>query len=234
MTTPSPDILIVEDNLELAELLRDFIERAGYSCEQVTSGEAALRFVDSHDVGIVVLDIMLPGIDGFAVCDAIHKSKNTPIVILSARTEKDDKLNALLLGADDYLEKPYDIDLLIAKIQALYRRHYEDPSAALLEFGPLTIDQQSRVVHLADKALPLTAKEYELLLLLAQNKGKALRKEFIFDRIWGVDSFSEPSTLTVHIKWLREKIEVDQKNPRFIHTIWGVGYRFEYTPGENA
>lgn len=221
------DILIVEDNSEISNLLQDFLTKAGYQCTQVSCGEEALFYIKHHAVGIVLLDIMLPGIDGFAVCDEIHKSKNLPIIILSARSEKDDKLNGLLLGADDYIEKPYDIDLLTAKVNALYRRYYEKASNHIINSGNLKIDTKSRIVSLGDHTLNLTIKEYDLLLLLLENEGKTLRKDFIFNKVWGFDSCSEPSTLTVHIKWLREKIEKNPKDPRRIITVWGVGYRFE-------
>jgi DNA-binding response OmpR family regulator len=220
------DVLIVEDNSELAALSRDFVRKAGYSCEVVVSGEEALRFAQTNEVGIVLLDIMLPGIDGFAVCDALHKTQNMPIIVLSARTEKDDKLSALTLGADDYIEKPFDIDLLLAKIAALYRRTHEKDRTALV-LGDFFVDVAKRQVLHGDKALTLAAKEYDLLLLLMENEGKTLRKEYLFSQVWGSDSFSEPSTLTVHIKWLREKIEHDPKNPQHILTVWGVGYRFD-------
>jgi len=221
------DILIIEDNFEIAALLHDFLEKAGYSSTHAANGDEGLSYIEANEVGIVLLDIMLPGIDGFAVCQKIHEDKNLPIIILSARTGKDDKLNGLLLGADDYIEKPYDIDLLLAKISALYRLHYRKGANGIIELGAMKINTLGRVVHLHNKLLTLTAKEYDLLLLLSKNKGKALRKEYIFDKVWGYDSFSEPSTLTVHIKWLREKIEKDPKNPKRIVTIWGVGYKFE-------
>lgn len=220
------DILIIEDNQEISALLHDFIVKAGYSCMVKNSGEMGLMYLQSTDVGIVLLDIMLPGIDGFAVCDAIHQEKNLPIIILSARTAKEDQLNGLLLGADDYIEKPYDMDLLLAKIATLYRRHYGGREQTILKAGPITLDMEGRNVYLKKDLLTLTIKEYELLKLLVQNNGKVLRKEYIFDQVWGYDSFSEPSTLTVHVKWLREKIEKDPKNPGLIQTAWGVGYKF--------
>lgn len=221
------DILIIEDNTEIAELLSDFIRKAGYSCVYMNSGEAGLAYLESHEAGMVLLDIMLPGIDGFAVCNEIYINKNLPIIILSAKTEKEDKLNGLLLGADDYIEKPYDVDLLIAKINALYRRHYRADADCQFSAGSLKINIESRCVELEGQPINLNVKEFDLLLLLVQNKGKVLRKDFIFNKVWGVDSFSEPSTLAVHIKWLREKIEKDPKNPKRIVTVWGVGYKFE-------
>lgn len=221
------DILIVEDNKELGELLADFLVKDGYSCHNSLSGEDALSYISDNPVRLVLLDIMLPGIDGFNVCRKIRSEQDTPILIISAKIEKEDKLNGLLLGADDYIEKPYDVDILIAKIKGIFKRNYEDSQTGIITDGNIKVDKIRRATYLCGNQLTLTAKEYELLILLLENKGKALKKEWIFNRIWGFDSFSEPSTLTVHIKWLRQKIENDPKNPERLLTVWGVGYRFE-------
>lgn len=221
------DILIVEDNKEMSLLLSDFLKAEGYSCITAESGEQALGILSGNSVGMVLLDVMLPGIDGFAVCKEIREEKNTPVLIISAKFDKEDKLTGLTLGADDYIEKPYDIDILIAKINGIFKRRNNRGNTDVITDGNLKIDKRGRLVFCRGKELNLTGKEYELLLLLLQNKGKALKKEWIFNQIWGFDSFSEMSTLTVHIKWLREKIEDDPKNPTRILTVWGVGYRFK-------
>lgn len=220
------DILIIEDNQDIAPLLCDFLKREGYSCHHTISGEDGLSYLKTHEVRLVLLDIMLPGIDGFQVCRDIHQHRNIPMIILSAKNQKDDKLTGLNLGADDYIEKPYDIDLLLARVNALYRRHYQENADVRLRVGPFLIDTAERRAYYQEQPLTLTVKEYDLLLLLLKNRGKTLRKEYIFDTIWGVDNFSEPATLTVHIKWLREKIESDPKHPHHIQTVWGVGYKF--------
>ena len=217
------DILIVEDNKELRTLLADFLLSEGYTVRQAPTGEEALSIMKNEEIRLVLLDIILPGMDGFAVCRQIRETHNTPILILSARIDKEDKLNGLLLGADDYIEKPYDIDILIAKIQGIFKRRYETD---LITDNDLVLNKNSRTVLLKGKELGLTTKEFELLLLLMENSGKVLKKEFLFNKVWGFDSFSEPQTLTVHIKWLRKKIEEDPKNPKRIITVWGVGYRF--------
>jgi two-component system response regulator RegX3 len=173
---------------------------------------------------LVILDIMLPGIDGFAVCRKIREKNNTPVFIVSAKVDKDDKLNGLVLGADDYIEKPYDIDILLAKIAGIFKRRYE---MSIIQDGNIKLDVIKRIAYCDEKELSLTAKEFDLLLFLIENKGKTLKKDWIFNKIWGFDSFSEPQTLTVHIKWLREKIEKNPKDPKRIITVWGVGYRFE-------
>ena len=218
------DILIVEDNKELADLLCDFLRAENYTVSVAQTGEKALSLYERYGARLIVLDIMLPGIDGFAVCRKIREDSNTPILIVSAKTNKDDKLNGLILGADDYIEKPYDIDIMLAKIAGIFRRRY---AVDELTFGDIRINKVSRCVFKNDVRLDLTAKEFDLLLLLAENKGKTLTKEYLFNQIWGSDSFSEQQTLTVHIKWLRQKIEDDPKKPKRIQTVWGVGYRYE-------
>ena len=218
------DILIVEDNKELADLLCDFLRAENYTVSVAQTGEKALSLYERYGARLIVLDIMLPGIDGFAVCRKIREESNTPILIVSARTSKDDKLNGLILGADDYIEKPYDIDIMLAKIAGIFKRRY---AVDELTFGDIRINKVSRCVFKNDVRLDLTAKEFDLLLLLLENKGKTLTKEYLFNQIWGSDSFSEQQTLTVHIKWLRQKIEDDPKKPKRIQTVWGVGYRYE-------
>ncbi|GHT79185.1 DNA-binding response regulator [Actinomycetota bacterium] len=225
------DILIIEDNAELANLLGDFLERDKYSYIIAGSGETGLEYLDKQSVQLVLLDIMLPGIDGFTVCQRIRKKQNVPIIILSAKNQKDDKLSGLALGADDYLEKPYDVDLLIAKIGALLRRQSGTLKQSVFDDANLTVDTVARTAikhNLSGSvSLELSAKEFDLLVFFLENRGEALRKQAILDAVWGADSFSEPSTLTVHIKWLRDKIEVEPGNPQHIKTVWGVGYRYE-------
>ena len=217
------DILIVEDNKELAELLCDFLRAENYTISLCENGEKALSLYEKYGARLVVLDIMLPGIDGFAVCRKIREESNTPILIVSAKTDKDDKLNGLILGADDYIEKPYDIDILMAKIAGIFKRRY-----ALEEIteGDLRLNLAEKIMYKNDVQIDMTQKEFELLTLFIENKGKTLKKEYIFNQIWGSDSFSEQQTLTVHIKWLRQKIEDNPKEPAHIQTVWGVGYKF--------
>lgn len=217
------DVLIVEDNKEIGGLLCDFLRAEDYTVSVADTGEKALDIFRKYDAKLVVLDIMLPGIDGFAVCSEIRSRDNTPIIIVSAKNKKEDKLTGINLGADDYIEKPYDIDILIAKIHGIFKRRY---SRDEITDGRIRLDKESQTVFKDDRRLELTAKEFDLLALLMENKGKTLKKTYIFDKIWGSDSFSEPQTLTVHIKWLRQKIEDDPKDPKKIVTVWGVGYKF--------
>lgn len=218
------DILIVEDNKELANLLCDFLRGENYTVSVAETGEKALSLYEKYGARLIVLDIMLPGMDGFAVCKKIRMDSNTPILIVSAKIDKEDKLNGLVLGADDYIEKPYDIDIMLAKIAGIFKRRY---AVDELICGDIKINKVSRAVYKNDTPVEMTAKEFDLLVLLIENKGKALTKEYLFNQIWGSDSFSEQQTLTVHIKWLRQKIEDDPKNPRHIQTVWGVGYKYE-------
>lgn len=222
------DILLVEDNRELAELLQAFLEKDGFTVHPVPTGEEAAVYLEENNVKIMLLDIMLPGMDDFAVCRTVREKGDIPILIMSARAEKDDKLNGFGLGADDYMEKPVDPDLLTAKVRALLQRTYGARSETdYLVSGGLTIDKNARKVYRDGQAVELNVKEYELLLLLAENPGRTLHKEYLFDRIWGMDSFSENQTLTVHIRMLRNKIEENPRAPRRIQTVWGVGYRYE-------
>ena len=222
------DILVVEDNIEMGTLLCDFLQAEGYTIEHCTDGADALdMFVDSG-AKLVILDIMLPHLDGYGICKKIRETSNAPVIMVSAKNMKDDKLKGLLLGADDYIEKPYDIDILIAKVKGIFARRY---STDVLSDGFLKINKLRHTVEIPgrddSKELELTQKEYELLTLLVENTGKTMNKDFLFNKIWGIDSDSEQQTLTVHIKWLRQKIEEDAKNPKHILTVWGVGYRYE-------
>lgn len=217
------DILLVEDNKELADLLCDFLRAENYTVSVAESGEKALQLYQRYGARLLVLDVMLPGMDGFAVCTKIREESNTPILVVSAKTEKDDKLTGLLAGADDYIEKPYDIDILLAKIAGIFKRRYAQDEVIS---GDLRLNKAGRTVYKGEQQLSVTVKEFDLLLCLVENQGKVLNKEYLFRKIWGSDSFSEQQTLTVHIKWLREKIEADPKHPVRIQTVWGVGYKF--------
>lgn len=218
------DILIIEDNKELSGLLCDFLRRENYTVSVAESGEKALSLYERYGARLIVLDIMLPGMDGFGICKKIREESNVPILIVSAKTAKEDKLNGLDLGADDYIEKPYDIDIMLAKISGIFKRRY---AVDEIVNGDICINKVRRTVYKNGVQLEVTAKEFDLLLLLVENKGRTLSKEYLFGQVWGSDSFSEQQTLTVHIKWLRQKIEDDPKNPKRILTVWGVGYRYE-------
>lgn len=218
------DILIVEDNEEIGNLLCDFLRKENYTVAVATSGERALELFDKYGCKLIVLDVMLPGIDGLGVCAKIRESSNAHILIASAKTDKESKLAGLVTGADDYIDKPYDVDILLAKIKGIFKRKY-----ALDEIveGNLVLNNVTKTLKVSGEEKNITEKEFDLLKLLIENKNATLKKEYLFNNIWGSDSDSEIQTLTVHIKWLREKIEEDPKNPKHILTVWGTGYRFE-------
>lgn len=218
------DILIVEDNREIGTLLCDFLRRENYTVSVVRTGERALELYEQYGARVILLDIMLPGMDGFAVCSKIRETSNTHILIASARVEKNDQLKGLNLGADDYIEKPYDIDILIARINGIFKRKYGQ--AELVE-GNIRLNTVQRTLSVDGQKKEVTEKEFKLLKLLIENKNVTMKKEYLFNTVWGSDSDSEIQTLTVHIKRLREKIEEEPKNPRHIITEWGAGYRFE-------
>lgn len=218
------DIIVVEDNEEIGRLLCEFLQKEQYTVSVAKTGEKAIELFEKYGAKLLLLDINLPGIDGFAVCEKVRESSNAHIMIASARTDKDDMLKGLGLGADDYVEKPYDIDILIAKIKGVFKRKYAQEELVAGDLRLSTVNNKIYVDHVPIEA---TVKEYELLRFFMENKGTTLKKEYIFNRIWGSDSESELQTLTVHIKWLREKIEKDPKKPKHIITEWGVGYRFE-------
>lgn len=217
------DIIVVEDNEEIGVLLQDFLIDQGYDTYLASTGEEGIEVLNSDGAKLIILDIMLPGMDGFAVCKAIRDKDNTPIIIVSAKDTKEDKLKGIMLGADDYIEKPYDIDILLAKVNGIFRRRY---STEEIICGDIKLDKAARRVYKGGQEKSLNVKEYDLLLYLMENKDKVISKEELFNKIWGFDSDSEPQTLTVHIKWLREKLENDPKKPDHIQTVWGIGYRF--------
>ena len=217
------DILIVEDDKELSSLLTDFLRAEGYTVSAVESGERAIQLFERYGAKLVVLDINLPDVNGFAVCSQLREKADTPILIVSARTGKEDKLSGLDLGADDYIEKLYDIDILMAKIKGIFKRRYQ---REILSAEGITLNLADRTAVIDGKETVLPSKEFDLLALLIENQGKALRKEYLFNTVWGSDSDSEMQTLHVHINRLRQKLGDDPKNAKRLLTVWGVGYKF--------
>ena len=223
------DILVVEDNIEMGTLLCDFLNAEGYTTEHCTDGADAMDMFVSSGAKMVILDIMLPHLDGFGICRKIRETSNTPIIMVSAKNMKDDKLKGLLLGADDYIEKPYDIDILIAKVKGVFSRRY---STDAFSDGFLKIDKLKRTVKVnngnaeaAQKELELTQKEYELLSFFIKNKGIALSREKILNSVWDYDYFGDERTIDTHVKKLRSKL--GNKAGDMIKTIWGMGYKME-------
>ena len=231
-------ILIVEDELTLQETLAYNLKRQGYVVEITGDGPSALTVARQSHPDLILLDIMLPGIDGFEVCRILRQEMNTPILMLTARDDEIDRVVGLEVGADDYLTKPFSMRELMARVKALLRRvrlireEIETPPTTpvtieALEFDNLVIDIERREVRIEGKPIPLKPKEYELLLYFAQNRGKVLSREQILESVWGWDFTGDSRTVDVHVRWLREKIEFDPAEPHRIITVRGAGYRFE-------
>lgn len=221
-------ILLVEDEKELALVTKDYFGKEGYFVKIIGNGKEALDYLMLNPVKLLILDIMLPGVDGLTICEAVRKKSNIPIIIISAKTGEDARILGIELGADDYIEKPYSVKELLVRVKSGLRRSYElTVEMDKLVDGDLLIDIVARQVFLKGDMIPLASKEFEVLKILVENKGRVIQKEKLFNMVWGVESFSEISTLTVHINKLREKIEINPKKPKAITTVWGVGYRFE-------
>ena len=230
-------ILVVEDEISLQETLVYNLSRQGYDVEAVGDGNAALEAARKNHPDIILLDIMLPGIDGFEVCRILRQEMTTPVLMLTARDDEIDRVVGLEVGADDYLTKPFSMRELIARVKAMLRRvrlirqelgtEAQPAPANLLVFDDLAIDLTRREVRLKGEVTALKPKEYELLVFLANHRGQVLTREVILDKVWGWEFVGDSRTVDVHIRWLREKIEPDPAKPGRIITVRGAGYRFE-------
>lgn len=223
-------ILIIEDNLEIAELERDFLEASAIESVIETDGTKGLERALQEDFDLILLDIMLPGRDGFQICRTIRETKDIPILMVSARQEDIDKIRGLGLGADDYIVKPFSPNELVARVKGHLARYEQLTSREVhrdvLHYGDLEIDESGHRVFVKGKEVTLPNKEFELLLFFAKNPGIVFSKETFFDRVWGSEALGETATVSVHVNRIREKIEEDTANPRYIETVWGAGYRF--------
>ncbi len=229
-------ILVVEDEPVLLETLAYNLKREGYEVLTASDGRQGVEMARRERPDLVILDIMLPGIDGFEVCRTLRREMTVPILMLTARTDEVDRVVGLEVGADDYVTKPFSMRELLARVKALLRRERlirEELAARQAEgreqlvFGDLTIDTASRTVFLRGEPVPLKPKEYDLLLFLARHRGMVLSRDLILERVWGWDFVGGSRTVDVHIRWLREKLEPDPSHPTRIVTVRGVGYRFE-------
>lgn len=224
-------ILIIEDDMDIAELERDYLEANGFAVEIVGDGALGEKRALEADVDLILLDIMLPGMDGFQVCRKVREVRNIPILLVSARQEDVDKIRGLGLGADDYIVKPFSPSELVARVKAHLQRYQQltgkKGAANVLQRGALTIDKDGHRVFLDGKEVPMPNKEFALLLFLAENLGVVFSKETLFERIWGEDSLGDTATVSVHVNRIREKIEPSTAKPTYIETVWGVGYRFK-------
>lgn len=225
-------ILIVEDEKSIAELQRDYLEINGFSVTMVHTGSKGLHEALHNDYDLVILDLMLPEIDGFEICKRIRAEKEVPVLMVSARKEDIDKIRGLGLGADDYITKPFSPSELVARVKAHLGRYerlmnQNEKRAAIFSIRGLAINKDARRVTVDDQEISLTTKEYDLLTFLAENPDRVFSKEYLFEKIWGYDAYGDIATVTVHIGKIRDKIEVDTSNPKYIETVWGAGYRFK-------
>ena len=225
-------ILIVEDEEAIAELEKDYLEMSGYTVEVENRGDTGLQKALSGNFDLFILDIMLPEVDGFEICRAIRKQNNAPIIMVSAKKEDIDKIRGLGLGADDYMTKPFSPSELVARVKA-HRSRYKrlistgSEQNEIVEIRDLKIDKTARRVWIRGEEKILTTKEFDLLTFLASNPNKVFSKAELFKEIWEMESVGDIATVTVHIKKIREKIELNTAKPQYIETIWGVGYRFK-------
>ena len=225
-------ILIIEDEVAIAELERDYLELSGFEVEIENTGDGGLKRALDEKFDLFILDLMLPGVDGFEICKRIRKVKNTPILMVSAKKEDIDKIRGLGLGADDYITKPFSPSELVARVKAHLAR-YERligsgmPENEIIEIRGLKIDKTARRVYINGEEKTFTTKEFDLLTFLAQNPNHVFTKDELFSKIWDMESVGDIATVTVHIKKIREKIEFNTSKPQYIKTIWGVGYRFK-------
>ena len=225
-------ILIIEDEESIAELEKDYLELSGFEVEIENDGAEGLKKALGEEFDLFILDLMLPGVDGFEICRKVREVKNTPIIMVSAKKEDIDKIRGLGLGADDYITKPFSPSEMVARVKAHLAR-YERligssmPDNEIIEIRGLKIDKTARRVWVNGEEKNFTTKEFDLLTFLAQNPNHVYTKEELFNKIWDMESIGDIATVTVHIKKIREKIEFNSAKPQYIETIWGVGYRFK-------
>jgi len=227
---PDQSILIVEDEPSIAEVVSLYLERAGYETQAIQDGQAAQEMLLQHVPDLIVLDLMLPGVDGFTLTRWLRERSSVPIIILTSRREELDRVAGLELGADDYIVKPFSPQELVSRVRAVLRRAGSgkiDAGERPLEFGDLRIVPLSRQASLAGTAIELTVKEFDLLYLLARHPRQVFSRDHLLENIWGGSEYIDPGTVTVHLRRLREKIESDPSKPRHLLTVWGVGYKFE-------
>jgi DNA-binding response OmpR family regulator len=233
-------ILVVDDEISLQETLAYNLKKQGYEVQTTGDGTDALELAREMEPDLIILDVMLPGLDGFEVCRILRREMPTPVLMLTARDDEIDRVVGLEVGADDYLAKPFSMRELLARVKAMLRRvrlireeinHAEGEDGKLkpeiMEFGNLRIDMTRREITVDGEVVAFKPKEYELLTFLAQHQGQVLSREFILERVWGWDFIGDSRTVDVHVRWLREKIEPDPANPQRIITVRGAGYRFE-------
>ena len=225
-------ILIVEDEVAIAELEKDYLELSGFDVVMQHTGDAGLKAALNEDFNLIILDLMLPNVDGFEICKKVREKKNTPIIMVSAKKEDIDKIRGLGLGADDYMTKPFSPSELVARVKAHLARYERLVGSGvkaneIIEIRGIKIDKTARRVYVNGEEKAFTTQEFDLLTFLAENPNHVFTKEELFNKIWDMESIGDIATVTVHIKKIREKIEFNTSKPQYIETIWGVGYRFK-------
>jgi DNA-binding response OmpR family regulator len=224
-------ILVVDDEPSIREVVTLYLQRAGYDVLVASDGQAALQLLEEHQPDLVVLDLMLPRVDGLEITRQLRTRGDTPIIMLTARRQETDRVLGLEMGADDYVVKPFSPRELVSRVKAVLRRTRKPSRTAArgqaLTFDDLRIDPQTRLVEVEGEERALTATEFDLLWTLARHPRQVLNRDQLLDMVWGFTEYVDPSTVTVHVRRLREKIEVDPSNPRYVLTVWGVGYKFE-------
>ncbi|WCK56516.1 response regulator transcription factor [Aneurinibacillus sp. Ricciae_BoGa-3] len=224
-------ILIIEDERSIAELERDYFEINGFFVEIEQDGNAGLKRALADDFDLIILDLMLPGIDGFEICKQIRTNKDIPILMVSAKKEEFDKIKGLGFGADDYITKPFSPSELVARVKAHLSRYERimgrrDDQNDKIKIRGIVMEKQSRRVYVNNKEVILTTREFDLLAMLASHPNRVFSKEELFERLWDLEAVGDIGTVSVHIRKIREKIEIDPSNPQYIETLWGAGYRF--------
>lgn len=226
------NILVIDDENEIRDLIGIYLEGEGFKVLKAANGKEALDIVDKQDIDLIILDVMMPVMDGIETCINIRKSKNMPIIMLSAKNEDMDKIIGLTTGADDYVAKPFNPLELIARVKSQLRRYTklnnsEEKNEGIIEVDDLSIDINNHEIMLGGKEIKLTAREFDILLLLAKHRGMVFSAEKIYEKVWNDEFFESDNTIMVHIRKIREKIEENPRKPRFIKTVWGVGYKIE-------
>jgi DNA-binding response OmpR family regulator len=224
-------ILVVEDEPAVAEVVSLYLRRAGYAVRVADNGQAALREIEHQSPTLIILDLMLPGLDGWAITRHVRECGDTPIIILTARSQETDRIAGLEMGADDYVTKPFSPQELVSRVRAVLRRLRPSEATNSIEralvFDDLVIDPRTHLVTINGEEKILTAKEFDLLWLLARHPRQVFSRDQLLERVWGMAEYIDPGTVTVHVRRLREKIEIDPSNPHHLQTIWSVGYKFE-------
>lgn len=224
-------VLIIEDEQNIAQLEQDYLEVHGIESDIASTGEEGLNLATTNSYNLIILDLMLPGIDGFALCEKLRKNLDIPILMVTARKEDIDKIKGFDRGADDYIVKPFNPNELVARVKAHLSRYdrltNRNNASTDIQINNLLIQPDARRIFVNGEEIIFTAKEFDLLYFLATNQDIVFTKEHLFERIWGYDALGDTSTVTVHIRKIREKIEENPSNPKFIETVWGAGYRFK-------